>query len=255
MSIKILKENALDQLKGRWGLSIGTLFMYYFILFGIFTLYSISNSINIRYFNFRFPNELILFNMIVLFFLFGVLETGKCRFLLNLTSDYHSARFIDLFSQFKIYFKGLFLSLARILFYLLWFIPVILIICILISIYIVSQPIDMIFIPQYYFSESNFTTTIFIIISIYVILSIASVIINLMYSQAFYILADNPKKSIFACLKESRYLMKGNKFKLFILNLSFIGWFIVSFFTLGIAYLWIYPYLELTKANFYINAN
>ena len=259
MSIKMLKENALDQLKGRWGLSIGTLLTYYLILYGtsigINIYYSIISSINSQYSNFEILIKLILINNVISLFIFGVFEAGKCKFLLNITKDCHCARFIDIFSQFKIYFKVLLLSWFKIIFSLLWFVPAILVISIPILIYIVSQPIDMIFIPQYYFTGDNLPTTIFILISIYIIIIITIIIINLIYSQVFYIIADNPKKSIFSCLKESRYIMKGNKFKFIILNLSFTGWFIVSALTLGIASLWIFPYFELTKANFYINAN
>jgi len=48
-------------------------------------------------------------------------------------------------------------------------------------------------------------------------------------------------------------MMKGYKGKLFTLYLSFIGWFILGSLTLGIAYFWIYPYFELSVANFYEN--
>ena len=44
------------------------------------------------------------------------------------------------------------------------------------------------------------------------------------YSQAVFILADNPEKGIIQCIRESKELMKGNKLKYFILNLSFFGW-------------------------------
>jgi uncharacterized membrane protein len=36
-----------------------------------------------------------------------------------------------------------------------------------------------------------------------------------------------------------------------VLQLSFIGWYIVSMFTFGIGLLWVMPYQECTNANFY----
>lgn len=48
------------------------------------------------------------------------------------------------------------------------------------------------------------------------------------YSQAFFILADDPSKGIMECINESKYRMNGNKGKYFCLNLSFIGWMILS---------------------------
>lgn len=47
------------------------------------------------------------------------------------------------------------------------------------------------------------------------------------YSMAFYVLADNPDMSIKDCINESKRLMDGNKGKLFLLELSFIGWYIL----------------------------
>lgn len=44
------------------------------------------------------------------------------------------------------------------------------------------------------------------------------------YSQAFFIMADDPNKGIRECMNESKFMMKGNKGKLFVLWLSFIGW-------------------------------
>ena len=45
--------------------------------------------------------------------------------------------------------------------------------------------------------------------------------------------------------------MSGNKMKLFLLDLSFIGWAIVCSFTCGIGYLWLYPYMQASRAEFY----
>lgn len=50
------------------------------------------------------------------------------------------------------------------------------------------------------------------------------------YSQAFYILADDPEKGIMQCIRESKELMKGNKGKLFCLQLSFIPWLLLAYF-------------------------
>lgn len=49
----------------------------------------------------------------------------------------------------------------------------------------------------------------------------------------------------------SRNLMRGHKWQLFVLRLSFWGWLFLSIFTLGIGYLWVVPYMETTQANFY----
>ncbi len=74
-----------------------------------------------------------------------------------------------------------------------------------------------------------------------------------MFSQAFFILAEDRSKSITECLSESAEMMKGYKWEFFVLELSFIGWWIVSALTLGIGGLWVAPYQKVTEANFYLN--
>ena len=73
------------------------------------------------------------------------------------------------------------------------------------------------------------------------------------YSMAYYIKADNPDYTWNQCITESRMMMKGHKWELFILELSFICWAIVCTFTFGIGYLWLAPYMSATKAQFYNN--
>ena len=57
---------------------------------------------------------------------------------------------------------------------------------------------------------------------------IPGIIASIRYSQAFYVLADDPNKSIRQCMDESKFMMQGNKAKYFVLSLSFIGWLILS---------------------------
>ena len=53
---------------------------------------------------------------------------------------------------------------------------------------------------------------------------IPGIIASIRYSQAFFILADDPSKGIRQCVNESKAMLKGNKGKYFLLSLSFIGW-------------------------------
>lgn len=81
---------------------------------------------------------------------------------------------------------------------------------------------------------------------------IPGIIVSLMFSQAFYILSEDPSKSIMQCINESVNLMNGHKWELFYLWLTFIGWWLIVALTLGIAGLWVSPYQKLTEANFYL---
>lgn len=71
------------------------------------------------------------------------------------------------------------------------------------------------------------------------------------YAMAPYILCENPNMSAYDAIQESKWLMDGNKWRLFCLNFSFIGWDILCVFTLGIGYLWLKPYREAAFAAFY----
>ncbi len=80
---------------------------------------------------------------------------------------------------------------------------------------------------------------------------IPGIIASYSYSMVSYILAENPGMSASEAIRESKRLMQGNKWRLFCLDLSFIGWSFVCIFTLGIASLWVLPYTQASRAAFY----
>ena len=86
-----------------------------------------------------------------------------------------------------------------------------------------------------------------------VVLEGALIIAYYRYSQAMYLLVDDPKKSPIQCLRESRLLMQGHKGELFGLDLSFLGWYLLGAFpVLGYAVqLWSRPYIATTKTLYY----
>ncbi|MCR5607110.1 MAG: DUF975 family protein, partial [Treponema sp.] len=71
------------------------------------------------------------------------------------------------------------------------------------------------------------------------------------YSQVYFILAENKHISIFKAIKISSIMTQNHKAEIFIMHLSFLGWFIISCFTLGIGFLWTLPYMEMTSCNVY----
>lgn len=85
----------------------------------------------------------------------------------------------------------------------------------------------------------------------YIACTIANVIIDYIYGMTYYIKADHPDKAIIDCMIESRRLMRGKKWKLFVLDLTFIGWMLLSILTLGIGLLWLAPYICTARACFY----
>lgn len=71
------------------------------------------------------------------------------------------------------------------------------------------------------------------------------------YAMTPFILADHPEMTASEAITASRKLMDGHKGELFVLGLSFFGWNLLCVFTLGIASLWITPYLNAAYAAFY----
>ena len=71
------------------------------------------------------------------------------------------------------------------------------------------------------------------------------------YAMAYYIKIDNPNMSANDAITESRKMMKGHKARLFLLDLSFIGWIIVGVLALGIGVLWVEAYMQTTRVHFY----
>lgn len=71
------------------------------------------------------------------------------------------------------------------------------------------------------------------------------------YALTPFILEENPDLSANEAIDHSRAMMKGHKFDLFYLYLSFIGWFLLSFLTLGIGFIWLIPYMNTAQAAFY----
>jgi len=71
------------------------------------------------------------------------------------------------------------------------------------------------------------------------------------YAMTAYIMSENPTMPVNDAITESRRLMDGNKWRLFCLQFSFIGWSILCAFTCGIGYLWLFPYEEAARAAFY----
>lgn len=85
---------------------------------------------------------------------------------------------------------------------------------------------------------------------------IPGIIKSYSYSQAYFINYDDYNKTgvepgYMNAITKSRQLMDGHKGKLFLLDLSFIGWHILALITCGIGYLWLTPYIQATKVAFY----
>ena len=80
---------------------------------------------------------------------------------------------------------------------------------------------------------------------------IPGIIKTFSYSMSPYILIDNPGMTAGEARRKSMEIMKGNKWKLFCLQFSFIGWILLAILTFGILFLWVIPAMEMSKIAFY----
>lgn len=79
------------------------------------------------------------------------------------------------------------------------------------------------------------------------------VVIKLPLALTFYLLADNPEMGGLESLQTSIRMMHGNKWKYFLLQLSFLPLLLLSVITLYIAFLWLLPYMQAVDAAFYMD--
>jgi len=83
------------------------------------------------------------------------------------------------------------------------------------------------------------------------LLIIPGIVKSYSYAMTEFVLADRPDLAYNEAIEESIRLMQGNKWRLFVLDLSFLGWALLCILTLGIGYLFLAPYMEVAHAHFY----
>jgi uncharacterized membrane protein len=96
----------------------------------------------------------------------------------------------------------------------------------------------------------NLLATLFTLLWM-LLLIIPGIIAAYSYSMAFYILVEDPDIRPMDAINLSKEMMKGHKWELFVLHLTFIGWAILNIFTIFIGTLWLGPYINVSTAIFY----
>ena len=93
-------------------------------------------------------------------------------------------------------------------------------------------------------------TTIFTLLWM-LLLIVPGIIAALSYSMTFFIIAEDPSISAMDAIDKSKKMMDGYKWKYFRLCLRFVGWALLCILTLGIGFLWLFPWIQVTGAKFY----
>lgn len=249
------KENAKLSLKGNWGNAI-------IVFLGIYFLGSMINSVpqyvvlpsltssltDMQYMT--EPNIVLIFeglflSMGILFiiqlaitvFVSGILQLGSSKFAIKLARTDHADPDV-IFDGFKNHYWTNVKAIVLVQVYsLLWMIP---------SFILFGLGTYMIFLENsmhYLFFGLGFVAMIFSYVKI------------MGYSMTHYVLVDETIhfETAKEYVDESIRLMKGNKWELIFLGLSFILWLFLIILTLGFILIYLGPYMNQTFANFYLH--
>lgn len=83
------------------------------------------------------------------------------------------------------------------------------------------------------------------------LLIIPGIIAGISYAMTFYIIADDPSIGAMDAINKSKKMMDGYKWKYFCLCLRIFAWSLLCLLTLGIGFLWLLPYAQISVAKFY----
>lgn len=84
------------------------------------------------------------------------------------------------------------------------------------------------------------------------LLIIPGIIKGYSYRLVPYILADNPEIGYNRAIELSNQMTKGEKWQIFVLDLSFIGWYLLGMIVCGVGVLFVHPYQRATNAELYL---
>lgn len=229
MSISEIKKEAREALKGKWGKAISILLAYMLIIFALGFVEGL------------FENSGVLFLLIEL----GViiismpLSFGLLISFMKLKRDEEVKAFGFLTDGFSRFSKSWGIWWHTFVKLLLPFV------CLIFTIILIATLIASSFVTE--------LGTVLVIagVALYIVTLIYVISRSLLYILAYNIGYDNSELSSKDCVLKSESLMKGNRGTYFLLELSFIGWAILSVFTLGIGLLWLAPYMQVASVAFY----
>jgi uncharacterized membrane protein len=108
---------------------------------------------------------------------------------------------------------------------------------------------------SFYLTQPSRTELLALTILCAVFMVVMLIRLELDYALTFFLMVDYPQKRPKELLSYSKQLMKGNRGRLLYLQLSFIGMFFLVLLSFGIAMFWVYPYLNMTLTEFYLDVN
>lgn len=179
--------------------------------------------------------EYIMYNVVIFFLsvFLGVFQTGTCLFYLNMACG-QPYKLDDLFYGFQNNPK----ASLRVAFFT-EFIA-----------FIAIMPFRAAF-YQYMETQNNFL--LFASIALLVFCTLFTYPIRLSFAQSFFLLLDFPDYTGSQALSASIKIMKNQKLRLFLLQLSFLPLMLLCVPTLFIGFLWLIPYMNMTYTLFFLD--
>lgn len=114
---------------------------------------------------------------------------------------------------------------------------------------VIGLPCDIL---SFYVQADPENTTLYLIYMVVLtITGVVTVIFSLMVAMEFYIYVDDPDMPVLDVFKKSIEMMKGNKKRLFALEVSFLGWLLLCILTCGVLAIWVAPYIQMAVSEFY----
>lgn len=238
-----LKYLARIQMSGHFGLLIGSMLITFLISF-------FCSSILLS------QNYLVNFVInIIIQTLLSVLQVGTSLIYLK-TACSMPAQIGDLFDGFRnnlpVALKvGLLLTVIN---------TVCMIPCDIMSINVLSSP--ALTVPEITESTTlnemmDFYSIFYSVMGTYYLLTLActlvSFLLQLVFVPAYYLMLDFPEWGAMKVLKKSIEVMRGNKLRYVLLQISFLPLIFLSLFTCGLTMIWVTPYMRMTNANFYLD--
>lgn len=236
MILKDIRKQAREALTGKWGKSALIILTYFAISLVLSLLNSLSKDI--EFLKFIIKIATIIINIPIAFGLinsFFRLKNGE------------EVKFYDfLIFGFKNFGRGW--KIAGNILLKMW-LPILLYIVAIIIITIGAA----IGISAGVIAKSTAVLIItYITCAILFIAAFAFMIIkSLNYTVSYIVACDNVELSAKEAVEESEKLMKGYRGKYVLLQLSFIGWIILSLLTIYIGLLWLIPYMQIASIFFY----
>ena len=108
-------------------------------------------------------------------------------------------------------------------------------------------------IPSYLFIKTANATLVFGAIPLFIVSLVLVILISMNFDLVFFFLLEDETLTVIDAFKKCRNIMKGNKRRYFYISLSFLGMLSLVALSLGIAILWVQPYMTQTATAFYLD--